>query len=87
MFLGKLGAAFFRQAIFLKAAVGFSGDGVFDEALCERWAEVVFPEGGAVLQADLDPQGRGCHCASSKGKNDAMNWVGDWCRDWCRLGP
>ena len=38
------GLAFFGEAVFLKAAIGFIGDGAFDEAGFKRWEQVGFPE-------------------------------------------
>ena len=38
------GLAFFGEAVFLQAAVGFIGDGALDEAGFKRWEQVGFPE-------------------------------------------
>lgn len=52
MVLGKAGAAFCGEAVFLKAAVGFIRDGAFDESGGEGGVKVVCSEGGAVGEAE-----------------------------------
>ena len=50
MFLGEPAAAFFRESIFLKAAVGFFGDGVFDETCGDGRGEICLPQATTAFQ-------------------------------------
>ena len=43
-------AAFFREAVFLKSAVGFAGDGVFDEVGGQCGYDVCFAEASSIFQ-------------------------------------
>lgn len=73
--------AFRPETVFLQAAVGFFGNGAFDEAGCQGGVKVVGAEGGTVGKLEL---GHGLQCAARAGfecAEEPCDLIGDLVAD------